>query len=454
MDGRESGGGNGAPEDVVVSYSSRDRTRVLELVGRLRGAGVSVWVDYGGIDGALLWGQEIVEAIEGCKALLLIGSESSLNSPNVAREVSLASETNKPILPVFLEPAVIPRALRYQLAGIQYLALFDRDPNEAFAAVLRSLSRLGVTVAAPNPPARTTPEKPRPVTERPRPVVGGDAGQRPVTRTAPRAPTNGPRVKAANRPSSNQLKIAAGFAAGFAVVAGLVQLVPGRDGDGRTTGNVSTTTAITRAAADPTGPVSIPTPAGGASITGETPCPNADGSSPRTTSFAKAPPTCIVDGRTYVADMQTSKGLITITLDADEAPNTVNNFVVLARYHFFDTLPFHRIVPGFVVQGGSPDGSGSGNPGYRFADELPASGTYPLGSVAMANSGANTNGSQFFIVSGDASSLSRSYSRFGEVIDGIDVVQAIDKLGLPASDPDAGKPTEVVTIQSVTIKET
>ena len=133
--------------------------------------------------------------------------------------------------------------------------------------------------------------------------------------------------------------------------------------------------------------MSLPTPAKGASIVGDTPCPNADGSSPRTTSFAKAPPTCIVAGKTYTADLQTSKGLITIALDAEAAPNTVNNFVVLARYHYFDTQVFHRIIPGFVVQGGSPDATGTGGPGYSFADELPSENIYVPGAVTMANSG-------------------------------------------------------------------
>ncbi len=201
-------------------------------------------------------------------------------------------------------------------------------------------------------------------------------------------------------------------------------------------------------------PVSLPTPTPGATITGETPCPAADGTSPRTTGFAEAPPTCTVAGKTYTADIQTSKGLVTIALDSDLAPNTVNNFVVLARYHYFDTQPFHRIVKGFVVQGGSPDATGGGGPGYSFADELPESGGYELGAVAMANSGADTNGSQFFIVSGDASFLKLTYSRFGQVTAGMDVVAAIDAVGTPSSSAQAGAPTEVVTIQNVTIKET
>jgi cyclophilin family peptidyl-prolyl cis-trans isomerase len=181
-------------------------------------------------------------------------------------------------------------------------------------------------------------------------------------------------------------------------------------------------------------------------------CPKPDGSSPRTTRFAAPPPPCIDAARTYVAEMVTSKGNITIALDAKRAPTTVNNFVVLARYHFYDGLTFHRIVPNFVIQGGAPQGRGDGNPGYTFADELPDAGQYKVGSVAMANSGPNTNGSQFFIVSGDTGvSLEPKYSLFGEVSAGLDVVKSIEALGNP--EDQTGRPRETVTIRSVTIRE-
>ncbi|HEV3364027.1 MAG TPA: peptidylprolyl isomerase [Acidimicrobiia bacterium] len=181
-------------------------------------------------------------------------------------------------------------------------------------------------------------------------------------------------------------------------------------------------------------------------------CPKPDGSSPRTTRFAAPPPPCIDAARTYVAEMVTNKGTITITLDPRRAPTTVNNFVVLARYHFYDGLTFHRVVPGFVIQGGDPQGTGGGNPGYTFGDELPEAGQYKVGSVAMANSGPNTNGSQFFIVSGDTGvGLEPKYSLFGEVTAGLDVVKSIEALGNP--EDQTGRPRETVTIQSVTIKE-
>ena len=133
-----------------------------------------------------------------------------------------------------------------------------------------------------------------------------------------------------------------------------------------------------------------------------TDAPNPDGSSPRTTKFSAAPPMVIDPSKRYTAQMETSLGSITIALDAASAPNTVNNFVFLARYHYYDGIIFHRIIKGFVCQGGDPEGSGRGGPGYRFEDELPKAGRYEIGSLAMANAGPNTNGSQFFIISGSS----------------------------------------------------
>ena len=121
----------------------------------------------------------------------------------------------------------------------------------------------------------------------------------------------------------------------------------------------------------------------------------------------------------YTADMQTSKGQMTIALDPNAAPRTVNSFVFLARNGYYDGVIFHRIIPGFMAQGGDPTGTGTGGPGYQFADELPAAGRYEIGSIAMANAGPNTNGSQFFIISGqDGVRLPPSYSLFGKVVAG------------------------------------
>jgi peptidylprolyl isomerase len=163
--------------------------------------------------------------------------------------------------------------------------------------------------------------------------------------------------------------------------------------------------------------------------------PAADGSSPKTQTFSGPPPMIIDPAKQYRADVVTSKGTLTIVLDAVGAPKTVNNFVFLARWHYYDGIVFHRIIPGFMLQGGDPEGSGRGGPGYRFEDELPAPGRYEIGSLAMANAGPNTNGSQFFIVSGpDGASLPPSYSLFGKVIDGLDVVKAIESVTITETD--------------------
>jgi peptidylprolyl isomerase len=180
-----------------------------------------------------------------------------------------------------------------------------------------------------------------------------------------------------------------------------------------------------------------------------TPCPAADGSSAKQQKFDGPPPMCIDPSKRYSAEMVTSKGTMKIALDPIAAPNTVNNFVFLARYHYFDGIVFHRVIPGFVLQGGDPTGSGRGGPGYRFADELPAAGRYELGSLAMANAGPDTNGSQFFVISGPSGvRLPPQYSLFGKVVSGLDVVSDIDAIGTQS-----GTPKETVTIESVTITE-
>jgi cyclophilin family peptidyl-prolyl cis-trans isomerase len=177
--------------------------------------------------------------------------------------------------------------------------------------------------------------------------------------------------------------------------------------------------------------------------------PAADGSSPKRQRFDEAPPACIDPAKRYTAEMDTTKGSIVIALDPVAAPATVNNFVFLARYHYYDDVVFHRVIPGFVLQGGDPEGTGRGGPGYRFADELPPPGRYEVGSLAMANAGPDTNGSQFFVISGpDGVALPPKYSLFGKVVKGLDVVAAIDAVGTRS-----GTPKEKVTITSVTITE-
>ncbi|MGH9223317.1 MAG: peptidylprolyl isomerase [Acidimicrobiales bacterium] len=231
------------------------------------------------------------------------------------------------------------------------------------------------------------------------------------------------------------------------LVLGVSAFVVSGDGGGTKVETASNST--TAPPAQSSGPATLTSVPPGETITGDTPCPKADGTSARTTGFAKPPPMCIVAARTYTAEVTTSKGRFTIALDNKAAPNTVNNFVVLARYKYFEGISFHRIIPNFVVQGGDPAATGTGGPGYKFDDELPRAGSYKEGSVAMANSGANTNGSQFFIITGAAGvSLPPNYSLFGTVTEGMEIVKSIEAVGTTG-----GQPTQAITIASVTIKE-
>jgi peptidyl-prolyl cis-trans isomerase B (cyclophilin B) len=138
------------------------------------------------------------------------------------------------------------------------------------------------------------------------------------------------------------------------------------------------------------------------------------------------PPKMTIDtGALYVVTIATDHGDIVLELDPELAPNTVNNFVSLARDGFYDGLTFHRVVPGFVIQGGCPEGSGRGGPGYKFADE-PVKGDYHLGALAMANAGPDTNGSQFFIcIDNLKGRLDKNYNYFGRVTDGMEAVLAV-----------------------------
>jgi cyclophilin family peptidyl-prolyl cis-trans isomerase len=270
------------------------------------------------------------------------------------------------------------------------------------------------------------------------------------TRPAPRGRDPRAAQMARRRKEEQRKRIAIVVFTAVVVVLGVSVVVSTSGGPQTVESGDGSTTVPTKT------PVSLAAVPAGAAITGDTPCPKPDGSSPRTTNFAKPPPMCISVSKSYVAEVHTSKGRFAIQLDPKAAPNTVNNFVVLSRYHFYDGIAFHRILPGFVVQGGDPMATGIGGPGYRFDDELPRGGNYKIGSVAMANSGPNTNGSQFFVVSGDAGiNLPLQYTLFGTVTEGMDVVKAIDAVGTAptAQDPQGGRPTEVVTITSINIKE-
>ena len=138
-------------EEVFISYGSADRERIQDLVTRLRQAGVTVWIDEAGIEGAAMWSQEIVSAINNCNILILAISTNSAQSKNVVRELALASEDDKTILPVFIEPTKIPESMKYQLAGIQRVEYFEGNEDESIGGVLRALKRLGISTDGDTP---------------------------------------------------------------------------------------------------------------------------------------------------------------------------------------------------------------------------------------------------------------------------------------------------------------
>jgi cyclophilin family peptidyl-prolyl cis-trans isomerase len=178
------------------------------------------------------------------------------------------------------------------------------------------------------------------------------------------------------------------------------------------------------------------------------PFPPTDGSAPKTQKFSDKPEMGIDPTKRYTATMDTSMGTMVIALDPIKAPKTVNNFVFLALNHYYEGVICHRIIKDFVIQGGDPTGTGSGGPGYRFEDELPKPGQYELGSLAMANSGPNTNGSQFFIISGPSGmQLPPQYSLFGKVVKGLEVVAEMQAVPTGRGD----RPVTDVVINSVTI---
>jgi len=176
--------------------------------------------------------------------------------------------------------------------------------------------------------------------------------------------------------------------------------------------------------------------------------PPFDGSAPKQQKFAELPEMGIDATKRYTATMNTSLGELVMSLDPIAAPRTVNNFVFLALNHYYDGVIFHRIIKNFMCQGGDPQGTGTGGPGYKFGDELPKPNQYKVGSLAMANAGPNTNGSQFFIVSGpDGCRLPPQYSLFGQVVKGLDVLEKMQSVATGPGD----RPETPVVINSVVI---
>lgn len=254
------------------------------------------------------------------------------------------------------------------------------------------------------------------------------------------------------RKRRTQLFFAGGIGAALVVIVIIVLIVVATGPSGKnaasttssstsTVPSTTTTTSVTH--------ISVPL----INAPSNPPCPKLNGSSPHYTRFLAAPPMCISPSKQYTAHMVTDVGTITIKLLAAKDPTSVNNFVFLSLYHFYDGTEFHRVVTGFVDQGGDPTGTGAGGPGYSFNGGAPKTNkVYTAGALAMANSGSpSSDGSQFFIVVGKGGAgLSPDYSYFGQVTGGISVVNKINADGTATS---AGTPKVVHKVLKVTITE-
>jgi peptidyl-prolyl cis-trans isomerase B (cyclophilin B) len=179
-------------------------------------------------------------------------------------------------------------------------------------------------------------------------------------------------------------------------------------------------------------------------------CKEVEAPAPKKVSL-KAPPQTVKKGEKLTAVVETSCGSFDIALDSSRAPKTVNSFAYLSDEGFYDDLTFHRIVPGFVIQGGDPLGTGLGGPGYTVVEKPPANLAYTKGIVAMAKSSSDppgSSGSQFFVVTGADAGLPPEYALVGKVDKGMDVVERIGKLGTPEE-----KPKQTVLIEKITIEK-
>jgi cyclophilin family peptidyl-prolyl cis-trans isomerase len=235
-----------------------------------------------------------------------------------------------------------------------------------------------------------------------------------------------------------------------AVVVGIYLLVS--SSKKKSSASSSTTTSTTTV---PTTTTTVPSPAQAAvnAVAVAAGCPPSPTTPLQKPTWPHPPAMTVSTSKTYTATVKTDVGTFTVALDVTKAPTTVNNFVFLADQHFFDCMAFMRVVPGFMNQTGSPNqsngGSGSG-PGYTFADENTApSGGYVAGDLAMANSGPNTNGSQFFVLAGPYKNP--GYSLFGHVVTGMDVVQKINADGNPSQSANGVPPVVTHRMLSVTI---
>jgi peptidyl-prolyl cis-trans isomerase B (cyclophilin B) len=231
------------------------------------------------------------------------------------------------------------------------------------------------------------------------------------------------------------------------------------DSTPETTGPVETTTPTdTSTPVDTTAPgdtTPVDSTAPSAFAYGTTECAPLEGAMTQTQEFADAFALCIDPSKTYTATVVTNMGEYTAILDPVKAPGTVNNFVNLARHQDFDGTICHRAIPGLMVQCGDPTATGTGGPGYKFADELPSAGEYKIGSLVMANSGPDSNGSQFFVITGSQGvGLDPNYALFGQVTDGLDTtVVALDAAGNPDKNANGSPPLKEIKIESITISE-
>ena len=187
-----------------------------------------------------------------------------------------------------------------------------------------------------------------------------------------------------------------------------------------------------------------------ATAAGANGCKQVEAPKPKKVSL-KAPKQTLKKSEEVTAVVQTSCGTFDIALDTERAPKTANSFAYLAEEGFYDDLTFHRIVPGFVIQGGDPLGTGTGGPGYKVVEKPPANLAYTKGTVAMAKSSAEppgSSGSQFYVVTGADAGLPPEYALVGKVSKGYDVVARIGKLGTPTE-----KPKQTVLIETMTIEK-
>jgi cyclophilin family peptidyl-prolyl cis-trans isomerase len=203
---------------------------------------------------------------------------------------------------------------------------------------------------------------------------------------------------------------------------------------------------------DPAEPVAVPTVEVNDAEVVPDGCPPITGTDEQTQTFDEAPPFCLDPEIDYTAVITTNLGVVEVDLDQQAAPNTVNSFVFLARNNYFNDTVCHRIIQDFVVQCGDPTASGTGGPGYSTLDELPPAGQYQVGSLAMANSGPDTQGSQFFIITGDAGvALPPAYSLFGQISEeGLGTVTEMDARGSLDSSGTPSAPVELIDVQIAT----